>query len=59
MSFKAYIDNTQAKTGKTPDEFKKFARTEGLLQIDGSLNTGIRADIVAGSFVAPHQKPCN
>jgi len=48
MSFQAYIDNIRAKTGKTPDEFKRLARKEGLLQPDGSLKAGIRAsDIVA------------
>ncbi len=25
MSFQAYIDNIKAKTGKTPDDFKKLA----------------------------------
>ena len=32
MSFQAYIDNIKAKTGKTPVEFKKLAKKEGLLQ---------------------------
>jgi len=32
MSFQAYIDNIKAKTGKTPEEFKKLAKKEGLLQ---------------------------
>jgi Domain of unknown function (DUF4287) len=32
MSFQAYIDNIKAKTGKTPEEFKKLAEKEGLLQ---------------------------
>jgi Domain of unknown function (DUF4287) len=48
MTFQAYIDNIHAKTGKTPDEFKKLAKVEGLLQPDGSLKPGVRAsDIVA------------
>ncbi len=32
MSFQAYVDNIKAKTGKTPQEFKKLAAKEGLLQ---------------------------
>ena len=26
MSFQAYIDNIKAKTGKSPDDFKKLAK---------------------------------
>ena len=29
MSFQAYIDNIKAKTGKTPEEFKKLAEKDG------------------------------
>lgn len=32
MSFQAYIDNIQAKTGKTPEDFEKLARAEGLFE---------------------------
>lgn len=32
MSFQAYIDNIQKKTGKTPDDFKKLAEEKGFLQ---------------------------
>ena len=32
MSFQAYIDNIQAKTGKTPEEFKQLAEQKGLLK---------------------------
>jgi hypothetical protein len=42
MSFQAYIDNIKAKTGKTPEEFKKIAEKKGLL------NPGVKAgEIVA------------
>jgi hypothetical protein len=40
MSFQAYIDNIKAKTGKTPEEFKKLAEKEGLLQ------TGVKAGAI-------------
>jgi hypothetical protein len=32
MSFQAYIDNIKAKTGKTPEDFKKLAEKVGLLR---------------------------
>ncbi|HZT04386.1 MAG TPA: DUF4287 domain-containing protein [Steroidobacteraceae bacterium] len=31
MTFLAYIDNIKAKTGKTPEDFKKLAEERGLL----------------------------
>ena len=37
MSFQAYIDNIKAKTGKTPDDFKKIAEEKEFI-IDGKLN---------------------
>ncbi len=32
MSFQAYLDNIQKKTGKSPDDFKKMAEEKGFLQ---------------------------
>lgn len=32
MSFQAYIDNIEKKTGKKPDDFKQLAREKGLLK---------------------------
>jgi hypothetical protein len=37
MSFQAYIDNIKAKTGKSPEDFKKIAAKKGLL------NEGVKA----------------
>jgi hypothetical protein len=37
MSFQAYLDNIEAKTGKTPADFKKLAAEKGFL-VDGKLN---------------------
>ena len=31
MSFQAYLDNIEAKTGKTPEDFRKLAKRKGLL----------------------------
>lgn len=42
MSFQAYIDNIKAKTGKTPDDFKKLAEAKGFLQ-KGKLNPAVKA----------------
>ncbi|MFD2036817.1 DUF4287 domain-containing protein [Belliella marina] len=32
MSFQAYIDNIQKKTGKSPEDFKKLAEEKGFIQ---------------------------
>ena len=42
MSFQAYIDNIKAKTGKTPDDFKKLAEEKEFM-INGELNPKIKA----------------
>lgn len=47
MSFQAYLDNIQAKTGKNIEDFRKLAEQKGFLQ-SGQLKTGVKAgDIVA------------
>lgn len=47
MSFQAYLDNIQAKTGQSPDDFRAYAAKAGYL--DGG---SLRADIKAGAIVA-------
>jgi hypothetical protein len=42
MSFQAYIDNIESKTGKTPEDFRKIAAERDLL----------RPDVKAGEIVA-------
>jgi len=32
MSFKAYIDNIKAKTGKSPEDFKELAAEKGFIE---------------------------
>jgi hypothetical protein len=34
VSFQAYLDNIKAKTGKTPEDFKKAAEAAGQLKPD-------------------------
>ena len=42
MSFQAYLDNIQNKTGKSPDDLKKLATEKGFLE-NGKLKHGIKA----------------
>ncbi len=47
MSFQAYLDNIQAKTGKSPADFRKLAAKKSFADKDG-LKAGIKAgDIIA------------
>jgi hypothetical protein len=47
MSFQAYLDNIQAKTGKTADAFRKLAAKKGFTE-KGTLRAGVKAgDVVA------------
>lgn len=47
MSFQAYLDNIEAKTGKTPADFKKIAEEKGFMK-EGELNPSTKAaEIVA------------
>jgi Domain of unknown function (DUF4287) len=46
MSFQAYLDNIQAKTGKSPDDFRKLAEAKHFTK-QGKLREGVKAgDIV-------------
>lgn len=45
MSFQAYLDNIQAKTGKTPEEFIALAKQKGFAE-NGSLKAGVKAGII-------------
>ncbi|MNF52604.1 hypothetical protein D3C84_339540 [compost metagenome] len=42
MSFQAYLDNIQAKTGKSPADLKQLANEKGFAE-DGKLKAGIKA----------------
>lgn len=45
MSFQAYLDNIQAKTGKSPDDFRKLATKQGFAE-SGKLKPGVKAGAV-------------
>jgi hypothetical protein len=47
MSFQAYITNIQAKTGKTPDDFRKFAEKKGYIQKQ-QLAAGVKSGDIVG-----------
>jgi hypothetical protein len=49
MSFHAYIDNIKSKTGKTPEDFKKFAEKHGLLK------AGVKAIEIVGWLKKDHR----
>ena len=36
MTFKAYLDNTKAKTGKSPEDFLEMAKKKGFVE-DGKI----------------------
>lgn len=51
MSFQAYIDNIQKKTGKTPEDFKQLAEAKGLLKPDmkaGEIVAWLKEDFELG-----------
>jgi hypothetical protein len=45
MTFQAYLDNIQAKTGKSPADFRKLATDKGFAQA-GKLKPGVKAGAV-------------
>lgn len=45
MSFQAYIDNIQQKTGKTPEDFKLLATEKGFI-VNGALNAQVKATVI-------------
>tara|TARA_R110001592_G_scaffold291955_1_gene561437 strand:- start:480 stop:698 length:219 start_codon:yes stop_codon:yes gene_type:complete len=42
MSFQAYLDNIQSKTGKTPESFKALAEVKGFTE-NGELKKNVKA----------------
>jgi Domain of unknown function (DUF4287) len=47
MSFQVYLDNIEAKTGKSPADFKRLAAAKGYTE-QGTLRAGVKTgEIVA------------
>jgi hypothetical protein len=48
MTFQAYLDNIQLKTGKSPGDFRKLAVQKKFAESAGGLRPGVKAgEIVA------------
>ena len=47
MSFQAYLDNIKAKTGKTPEDFRKLAKKKGLVK-SGEIVAWLKAEFGLG-----------
>ena len=47
MTYKAYIDNIYAKTGKTPEDYRKMAQKKGLTKY-GELLKWLKTDCGLG-----------
>jgi hypothetical protein len=53
MSFQAYLDNIQAKTGKSPDDLRKLATKKGFA-VGGKLKAGVKAGAVVAWLKADY-----
>ncbi|MBN8831649.1 MAG: DUF4287 domain-containing protein [Sphingomonadales bacterium] len=49
MSFQAYLDNIQAKTGQTPDDFRRYAEWQGYVE-GGKLKPGLKAGTIVADL---------
>lgn len=47
MSFQAYLDNIEAKTGKNPDQFRQWGRDRGFSTV-----AGLAPDVKVSAIVA-------
>lgn len=52
MSFQAYIDNIQKKTGKTPEQFKAAMEAAGIFSPD--MKAGILVDFLGREYGLGH-----
>ena len=53
MTFRAYLDNIQAKTGVAPDEFLRLAREKGFADAAGIVK-GVKAAQITDWLKADH-----
>lgn len=49
MSFQAYLDNIEAKTGKNPDQFRRWGRDKGFSTASG-LASGVKAAAIVAAL---------
>ena len=53
MTFQAYIDNIRAKTGKSPEDFKRLATDKGWIE-GGRLRSEVKVAEVVAWLKADH-----
>lgn len=51
MSFQGYLTNIEAKTGKTPDQFRLWGRDRGFAD-DAGLAPGVKAGAIIAALKA-------
>ena len=49
MSFQAYLDNIEAKTGKSPDQFRQWGKDKGF-STGAGLASGVKADAIVAAL---------
>jgi len=49
MSFQAYLDNIEAKTGKSPDQFRQWGTDKGFATAEG-LTPGVKAGTIVNAL---------
>lgn len=54
MSFQAYLDNIQAKTGQGPDDFRRMAAAKGFTD-QGRLKASVKAGEVIAWLKADYE----
>ena len=54
MSFKGYLKNIEAKTGKSPADFRKLAEDKGFTD-EGRLVEGIKVGTIVDWLKSDHQ----
>ena len=49
MSFQAYLDNIQTRTGQSPDDFRRYAQSQGYTEA-GQLKPGVKAGTIVADL---------
>ena len=49
MSFQAYLDNIEAKTGRTPEQFRQWGADKGFA-VEGRLATSVKAGAIVAAL---------
>lgn len=49
MSFQAYLDNIQARTGKSPDQFRQWGKDKGF-STGAELAAGVKAGVIIAAL---------